>query len=414
MACYLIDNKDALEVFVSEIQGISNDPPSFYIDAEGSNLGRFGTMDLLQVHVLPLHETFIVDVFTLGHAAFDTIFQGNSLRMLLQSPSIPKVIFDVRNDSDAMFHHYNIALSGVVDLQMMEYFQENRSSRNLASLRHCIEHDATLSPEEIRRWSEVKASVLHPRRDNADPKNLPSQRRPLDENLIFYAAGDVEHLPLLHRAYCQRLTEEGWQAVHIETGRRLRRSMQPSYDTESKQKGKGPYRILGPRGYKHLKAKASTPQHNANKQKAKNHFKPKESSSKATGAQKPDRNVGRNDMNSIGAPLHGLLLTGGPSGTSAQAQEVSPIAIGSIVGQLTSRKKTTMTPLRHRPTAFVKDGHAQQGGRKKRNKSRQWNRSSGANPQQTHENLLDDLDWTLCDKDCGWCGRCYNGFDFDI
>ncbi|KIW91253.1 uncharacterized protein Z519_08149 [Cladophialophora bantiana CBS 173.52] len=175
-ACYLIDNKDALEVFVSEIQGISNDPPSFYIDAEGFNLGRFGIMDLLQVHVLPLHETFIVDVFTLAHPAFDTMFQGNSLRMLLESLSIPKVIFDIRNDSDAMFNLYNIALSGVVDQHMMKYFQENRWGRNLAGLRHCTEHDATLSSEEIRRWSEVNASVLHPRRDDADSKNFPSQR----------------------------------------------------------------------------------------------------------------------------------------------------------------------------------------------------------------------------------------------
>jgi hypothetical protein len=27
-------------------------------------------------------------------------------------------------------------------------------------------------------------------------------------------------------------------------------------------------------------------------------------------------------------------------------------------------------------------------------------------------NNLDDLDWTLCDKDCGWCGHCYEDAGF--
>jgi hypothetical protein len=27
-------------------------------------------------------------------------------------------------------------------------------------------------------------------------------------------------------------------------------------------------------------------------------------------------------------------------------------------------------------------------------------------------NLLEDEDWALCDKDCGWCGHCAEGASF--
>ena len=43
-----------------------------------------------------------------------------SLKVVLQSPSIPKVVFDIRNDSDARFSHYQIRVDGIKDLQLME------------------------------------------------------------------------------------------------------------------------------------------------------------------------------------------------------------------------------------------------------------------------------------------------------
>ena len=54
MACYFVDTTDALICLLGEIQQLPNSPPSFYIDAEGYKLGRHGTLDLIQIHVLPL------------------------------------------------------------------------------------------------------------------------------------------------------------------------------------------------------------------------------------------------------------------------------------------------------------------------------------------------------------------------
>jgi exonuclease 3'-5' domain-containing protein 1 len=182
----------------------------------------------------------------LKHAAFDTQFQGYSLRKLLESHSTRKVIFDVRNDSDALFSHFKVSLNGAVDLQMMEFFYEGRSGQALASLKHCIEQHAKLPTEILRHWSLVKGAMADSMR-NIGPEDLPSQRRPLAADLIQYAVGDVEYLPLLYKKFSGRLTKEAWKAVKSETGQRLQESRKPDYDLQGKvflgqPRGLGPLR----------------------------------------------------------------------------------------------------------------------------------------------------------------------------
>jgi exonuclease 3'-5' domain-containing protein 1 len=333
MASYFIDTTDALRCFLGEIHSLPNNPPSFYIDVEGHKLGRFGTLDLLQIHVLPLHETFIVDVFTLKNAAFDTSFQGNSLRGLLQSSSAPKVFFDARNDSDAMFSHYNITLDGVVDLQLMEYFQEGRMGRYLTGLKRCIERDSGLPSDDIRPWIQVKEEVARLYQD-ADQDHLPSQTRPLPETLLLYAAGDAEHLPTLYQTYRRTLTKQAWEKVKSESQKRLRQSRQPHYDPQGKQKGKGPYRLpsyretleitsngpgkatasLEPPRFKRQKdPKASIPQQRSNNQGRK--------------AKPAMRTMEINSRDSTIAGLHISSLAISLSGSSIQAHEVSEIDV---------------------------------------------------------------------------------------
>ena len=245
MACYLVDTAHALTFLLSETQHLPNDPPSFYIDSEGYMLGRRGTIDLLQIYVLPLQETFIIDIFKLKHAATETRFQGNSLRKLLESPSIQKVFFDVRNDADALFSLLGVSLDGVVDLQMMEYFQERRTGRDLASLKRCVEYDGGLAAEDFEEWSQLKSSSIHAAKVG-DLDDLPSQRRPLSPNMLQYAAGDVEYLPCLYETYRQRLTNRAWDAVRTETKRRLLETRKPDYDPRGmylgRPRGMGPYR----------------------------------------------------------------------------------------------------------------------------------------------------------------------------
>ncbi|GLA08253.1 hypothetical protein AnigIFM60653_009782 [Aspergillus niger] len=58
---------------------------------------------------------------------------GKTLRSILESDGIPKVFFDVRNDSAAMFHQYQVELAGIYDLQVMEVGTRARPGKYLAS-----------------------------------------------------------------------------------------------------------------------------------------------------------------------------------------------------------------------------------------------------------------------------------------
>ena len=42
------------------------------------------------------------------------------IRELLEDPDFPKIFFDCRQDSDALFHQFGVLLRGVRDLQLME------------------------------------------------------------------------------------------------------------------------------------------------------------------------------------------------------------------------------------------------------------------------------------------------------
>jgi exonuclease 3'-5' domain-containing protein 1 len=80
------------------------DPPSLYFDLKGIRLGRLGLISLVLLYVAPELMTYIIDIHILGGDAFSTTNStGNSLKSVLESLKIPKVFFDIRNDSDALY-----------------------------------------------------------------------------------------------------------------------------------------------------------------------------------------------------------------------------------------------------------------------------------------------------------------------
>jgi exonuclease 3'-5' domain-containing protein 1 len=67
-----------------------------------------------------MKKPYLIDVHLLRSAAFTTTTANSvSLRTILESPKIPKVFFDIRKDSDALFSHYQNCVDGIKDLQLM-------------------------------------------------------------------------------------------------------------------------------------------------------------------------------------------------------------------------------------------------------------------------------------------------------
>lgn len=153
----LVDSSTSVVSLLNDLENQPTSPPSLYLDIEGIKLSRHGSISIIQLFHLPQNSVFLIDIFILREAAFDTAnSSGTTLRSILESPTIPKVFFDVRNDSDALFAHFNVSLQNVHDIQLLEVATRSRSKDLVSGLGNCIRHDAQLSVEVQRKWKATK------------------------------------------------------------------------------------------------------------------------------------------------------------------------------------------------------------------------------------------------------------------
>ena len=245
MASTFIDNPRSLIVLLDSIKSIPTSPPSLFVDLEGQKLSRHGTISILQLYIHPLHHVYLIDVHTLGVPAFTTIgSSGQTLKSILESPSIPKVFFDVRNDSDALYAHFGISLQGVQDIQLMENADRPghiSGKRCLNGLAKCIERDAPLTAQEKQRWNMIKdkgASLFDPAKGGSYQV---FDTRPLNEDIRRYCVSDVQYMPQLRSVYWARLTLEWKDKVEVETRARVTLSQSAGYQPHGQHKALGPW-----------------------------------------------------------------------------------------------------------------------------------------------------------------------------
>jgi exonuclease 3'-5' domain-containing protein 1 len=83
--------------------------------------------------------TFLIDIHTLGDKAFSNpSANGQTLREIRESDSIPKVFFDTRNDSDALFSHFRTRVASIHDIELVELVSRKFSKRYFNGLSKCI------------------------------------------------------------------------------------------------------------------------------------------------------------------------------------------------------------------------------------------------------------------------------------
>ena len=77
----------------------------------------------------------------------------------MKTQKSPKVFFDIRNDSDALYSQYDICVDGIIDVQLLELAMRNSSKEFVAGLARCIEKDSTVSGDAKQIWQRAKESV---------------------------------------------------------------------------------------------------------------------------------------------------------------------------------------------------------------------------------------------------------------
>jgi exonuclease 3'-5' domain-containing protein 1 len=157
MASIFVDTVDLVHDLVKHIEDAVH-KPFIFVDLEGVNLSRDGVIAITQILVPPSPIVHLVDICTLQRDAFDVSAGpgGQTLRTILESKDYPKVFFDVRNDSDALFSHFQISLQGVIDLQLLEFASRPVQGRFVKRLAKCILEDGGLARGKSQAWQSTK------------------------------------------------------------------------------------------------------------------------------------------------------------------------------------------------------------------------------------------------------------------
>lgn len=242
MEVTIVDSEPSVVALIDCLDHLPTQPPSIYLDIEGVELCRHGSISIIQVFVLPKNHVFLIDIFVLQEKAFCTSNpSGTTLRSILESALVPKVFFDVRNDSDALFAHFQISLQGIHDIQLFEVATRHFSKKAVTGLVKCIEKDAQLTEEAIVVWKATKqkgVSLFAP--ENGGSYNV-FNARPMLQEIIDYCTQDVVYLPVLWEIYNQRISAQWMRRVQHETYERIRVSHTAGYEPRGKDKYLSPW-----------------------------------------------------------------------------------------------------------------------------------------------------------------------------
>ena len=244
-----VDTTATLAAFVDDISSLPTDPPSLYVDLEGVKLSRHGTVSLLNIFVLPLNHTYLIDTHVLGLAAFDSpSIIGSTLRTILESSLVPKVFFDVRNDSDALYSHYGVFLANVHDIQLLELAAHPHPTTRftVSGLATCIARDVMLSADEAARVAVVKAKGVKLFASEMGGSYEVFNVRPLAQDLLEYCINDVVLLPRLWKKLNHKLSPQWARKVVEETDKRIACSLDKNYQPGGRDKVLNPWYIPRP------------------------------------------------------------------------------------------------------------------------------------------------------------------------
>ncbi|XP_063396016.1 piRNA biogenesis protein EXD1-like [Mytilus trossulus] len=196
-----VDTKEKFIEVMKELQEKIENKQMIAVDCEGVDLSRFGSVTLVNIGTRDL--VYLIDILKIGNSVFD-----DGLRSILEDSGIEKLMFDCREDADALLHIHKVKLNGVLDVQILEVNNRIHVYRNgytkIRSLKHCLElfvTDNTLVNIKLQGRSSMNIS-----------SNV-WKKRPLDENMLKYASVDILGLFKLYDALRTRMSHSVWKAA---------------------------------------------------------------------------------------------------------------------------------------------------------------------------------------------------------
>ncbi|GKZ24028.1 hypothetical protein AbraIFM66951_010526 [Aspergillus brasiliensis] len=204
--------------------------PSLFINTiQRINLDqKHNPLSILTLYLLPKKTIYLIDISKLGTESVSTVVtsDGKSLKHVLESRDILKVVFDARRVSSVLFTLYGVSIDGIRDVQLMELGTRPGSKKFLAGLEGCVLKDGRIFSEaEIQAWKGVRKGVYSALRGGYVEI---FDKRPMRQDVKEYCAGEVTVLVDLFKVYDAKLKPPGeafWRNYILDTTReRVRRS----------------------------------------------------------------------------------------------------------------------------------------------------------------------------------------------
>ena len=207
------------------------------IDCEGVDLGQLGgQLSLIQIATRKpgskALSIYIVDVTLLDWRAFHHRLDPSdesspSLKSLLESTEVTKLIFDARSDASALSRQFNVRLKGAYDLQLAEVAARQMKSSGASwlmgldkALGTCLTATAAMNEDLI--WGGHVSKTYH-----QSGKMEVWKERPLSEEMLHYAAADVRYLHSLRDVLDKQLPPSIIQKVKNVSSSRIRMGAMP-------------------------------------------------------------------------------------------------------------------------------------------------------------------------------------------
>lgn len=141
-------------------------------------------------------------------------------------------MYDVRNDSDALYNLHRVTLAGIYDLQLLEWATRRTLSQGTRFL-HGLKRSIGMYVTAPREWKTVKDAGCALFAPGLGGRYEVFEQRPLDPRLIAYCAQDVTLLFELEAALKKKMgyTEiVKWEnKIVAESAERVKVAYNPAY-----------------------------------------------------------------------------------------------------------------------------------------------------------------------------------------
>eukprot|EP00732_Lithocolla_globosa_P003940 Lithocolla_globosa_v1_NODE_3381_length_1686_cov_23.747394.p1 type:complete len:368 gc:universal NODE_3381_length_1686_cov_23.747394:419-1522(+) len=238
----LVNNETGLLEMVKDIErGCGNTPETgLYVDVEGISLSRDGQACLVQIYFTRSAYVYLIDLIEFP-SAFNA--QKFALKKIFEGESHCKVIFDPRNDVDALYHQFKVYPRNVTCLQLADVASRRAQEQTVefvSGLVRVMEKCIKLPVEQLNMVKAIKAvgsELFQPEHGGSYAVFL---ERPLRQEIINYSSIDVFFFPCLVEKLWTPLSDEWKYWVVRESKIRVDAHQDPNYISTGRQRAIAP------------------------------------------------------------------------------------------------------------------------------------------------------------------------------